>query len=748
MSSSSSSSSFSSTKTPLGELEQLLPDWPQGPLTEYRRRASFDWRQMRVLLDGEDVAKFKAKVWAILERDPLFNRPPWEEMSRDEYRKLTFLRIRRLIEFDFLNEDDFIMNPNLAPAVSQCIGQIDWSMGMKKFMSHEYFIASTRGAGSSSQIESLNMIKNFDALGCFSLTELGHGSNTKAMQTTATFDPASQEFIMHTPDIQSIKCWSGGMGQTATHAVVFAQLCTPDGQQHGLHSFLTPIRDPHTLLPYAGVKIGDMGPKIGLNGVDNGFLIFDNYRIPRGTLMNRNADITPDGKYVSKVGDKKKRMGASFGILSAGRVGIIGMSLLNMEKALVIAVRYAHVRRQFGPDHGVEQAPGGGHNPPAANEWPIIEYQSHQWRLLPYLAAAYVHHHFYRSLFQDYIDFFIRVTYNGASPLELADMGAEIHALTCSGKAYVGWLARDCIQECREACGGHGYLKAAGIGYLRDDHDSNNTYEGDNNVIVQQTSNSLIKFYNQHVRRKGTDDASTAAVVSVSSPYESMNFVPRINETLANYRMPSGGPQTLEQIVEAFRFLVSYLLKQTSDRLDEQLELNNRSLFVAKTRSQVYYAKILSLVYYEFVVLERLLKAFPSPDCQPTNATGESGGGRGELARIMGQLGLLYGLHSLEKWSPYLFEANAIKSGSSTLKDIREHILKLCAQLKDNSLALADALAPPDWVLRSSLGKSDGRLYENLYEAITKSKGCFERPEWFEEFTVRKVKLGSLKPKF
>lgn len=113
-------------------------------------------------------------------------------------------------------------------------------------------------------------------------------------------------------------------GKTATHAIVYAQLYTPDGQHHGLNGFLVPIRDTKTLQPFAGVIVGDLGEKIGLNGLDNGFVLFNNYRIPKENLLSRTGDISDDGQYISPIKSNKKRIGASFGALSGGRVNICG----------------------------------------------------------------------------------------------------------------------------------------------------------------------------------------------------------------------------------------------------------------------------------------------------------------------------------------------------------------------------------------------------------------------------------------
>lgn len=104
---------------------------------------------------------------------------------------------------------------------------------------------------------------------CFCLTEVGHGSDTHGMRTTATYDAQTKQFVLNTPDFEAAKCWAGLLGQTATHALVYAQLII-NGTSHGLHVFVVPVRDAKTMLAYPGVTVGDIGEKISLNGVDNG----------------------------------------------------------------------------------------------------------------------------------------------------------------------------------------------------------------------------------------------------------------------------------------------------------------------------------------------------------------------------------------------------------------------------------------------------------------------------------------------
>lgn len=125
---------------------------------------------------------------------------------------------------------------------------------------------------------------NFDIWGCYAQTELGHGSNVQGLETTAVFDQATDEFVLNTPTITSTKWWPGELGRYANHALIMARLqINSDGHMndYGVCPFIVQIRDMDTHKHMAGIKCGDLGPKLGYHSKDNGWLTMKDVRIPR-----------------------------------------------------------------------------------------------------------------------------------------------------------------------------------------------------------------------------------------------------------------------------------------------------------------------------------------------------------------------------------------------------------------------------------------------------------------------------------
>ncbi|XP_078224140.1 peroxisomal acyl-coenzyme A oxidase 3 isoform X5 [Callithrix jacchus] len=525
----------------------LLPEFPRGPLDSYRARASFSWKELALFTEGEDMLRFKKTIFSALENDPLFARSPGAHLSLEKYRELSFLRCKRIFEYDFLSAGDMFESPLKVSTLIQCLGMYDWSLAAKYVLHTLIFGSAVFSSGSERHFTYIQKIFSMEIFGCFALTELSHGSNTKAIRTTAHYNPATEEFIIHSPDFEAAKFWVGNMGKTATHAVVFAQLHMPGGQCHGLHPFIIQIRDLKTLLPMPGVMVGDIGKKLGQNGLDNGFAVFHKVRVPRHNLLNRMGDVTPEGTYVSPFKDARQRFGASLGSLSWGRVVIMAMAVTNLKLAVSIAARFSATRRQFGPTED--------------EEIPVLEYQTQQWRLLPYLAAAYALDHFSTSLFLDMVEL-QRGLAAGDRSARQAELGREIHALASAGKPLASWTAQQGIQECREACGGHGYLAMNRLGVLRDDNDPNCTYEGDNNVLLQQTSNYLLGLLALRVR----DGAR------IRSPLKSVDFLDSYPSILDQRFEVSSVADCLDSAVAlaAYKWLVCYLLRETHEKLNQE----------------------------------------------------------------------------------------------------------------------------------------------------------------------------------
>jgi acyl-CoA oxidase len=314
-------------------------------------------------------------------------------------------------------------------------------------------------------------------LGCFAMTESGHGSNVQALGTVATYDASTDQLVISTPDADSRKDYIGNAALHAELAVVFAQL-EVGGESHGVHAFGVPIRRGGALLP--GVRVEDDGLKMGLNGVDNGRLWFDGVRIPRDNLLDRFATITGVGRYQSPIDNPDKRFYTMLGTLVQGRVCVGGAGINAAKVALTLAIRYGLRRRQFNATSQDQ-------------EELLLEYGLHQRRLLPLLAENFALHFAQEVLADRLDDVFSLDPAHDHDEDETARR--ELESRAAGTKALGTWHATRVIQECREACGGAGYLAVNRFAALKADTDVFTTFEGDNHVLLQLVAKGLLTGY-------------------------------------------------------------------------------------------------------------------------------------------------------------------------------------------------------------------------------------------------------------
>ncbi|KAF5278463.1 hypothetical protein FQA39_LY05952 [Lamprigera yunnana] len=681
----------------------IIEDLPSGPLDTYRKRVNFDWKELRLIFERPDLLKVKLHVWNTLKNDPLFQKSD-EELTSFEQKRVAALQLEQFRQYKFMPTNGqrasvkdtarYLMTINEALAAAYPDVSVKQALGIFLFQN----TLSTLGTERHQHI--IEAIWNRQILSALALTEVSHGSDAKNMRTTATYDRQTQEFVINTPDFQAAKCWVGNLGKTCTVVLLFAQLYTND-QCHGLHAFVVPVRDPKTLLPYPGIIVGDIGEKIGLHGIDNGFIMFQNYRIPRENLLNRTADVTPDGEYESSFSEPGKILGAALENLLAGRIGIISECSNNLVTAVTIAVRYAALRKQFGPSAGTEL--------------PILEYQLHQWRLFPYLAASGVYRVFITSVATDYFNT-LELSNTDDAVDNLREMVSEMHAIISATKPLISWCARDAIQECREACGGHGFLKAARLGDLRNTVDPCVSYEGDNNVLVQQTSNWLLRQWDSALKNG-----------EVYSVFKTCLFLEN-HLVILSSKFKGSSLQDIKNVqflTESYQWLITYLVQLTHTKRSHELN-KTQCKFIARNNSQVYKAAVLSRVYGEFVVFTYYWRRIHEADVKEN------------LKSVLETIGLLYGLSNLDKHLVYLYQGR-YDNGNLLAELVKDSILNLCEEVKQFAIPLVDALAPPDFILSSILGRSDGKLYESIQAEFFNNPNSMSRPKWWKEIKVNNV---------
>jgi len=504
-------------------------------------------------------------------------------------------------------------------------------------------------------------------MGCFAMTETGHGSNVQALGTVATYDPDTGEFVITTPDDASRKDYIGNAAAHAELAVVFAQLDV-GGERHGVHAFVVPIRAGGEVLD--GVRVEDCGPKMGLDGVDNGRLWFDEVRVPRDALLDQFAQVTEDGRYHSPIENPNRRFFTMLGTLVQGRVCVGGAGINAAKVALTIATRYAARRRQFeATSQGEEQI--------------LLDYGVHQRRLFPLLARTYALH-----FAQEVVAGHLHDVFSGATPDDQSRRMLESRA--AATKALGTWHATRTIQECREACGGAGYLSENRFAALKADTDVFTTFEGDNHVLLQLVAKGLLTDYASEF-----EDLDQFGMVRFVAGLAVETVVERtsVHKLVQSVRdlLPGGdrwdqeaGLLDPDYQLAMLRFREEHMLAGVARRLKRGIDsgLNAGQVFSEVQDHVVATAR----AHAERLVLEAFIaKVATLPD--------------GDMKVALNLLCDLHALTTIEADRAWWMEHGRLSSARS--KAISREVNALCRKIRPLAVDLVDAFGVPDEVLRS-----------------------------------------------
>ena len=498
----------------------------------------------------------------------------------------------------------------------------------------------------------LRSIGTLELPGCFAMTETGHGSNVKGIETTATYNKTERTFTINTPNELAKKEYIGNAAVHGQMATVFAKLIV-DGKDYGVSALVVPLRDKNGKME-RGVTIEDCGRKMGLNGVDNGKIHFDNVIIPYDNLLDRFSSVNGEGQFTSPITSDNRRFFTMLGTLVGGRIGIPRSGLSASKSGLTIAIRYGDKRPQFGPEGGAEV--------------PILNYRMHQRRLIPLLANAYALHFSLEYLTQRFLN---------RTEKDLQ----EIEALAAGLKSFATWNATATLQECRECCGGKGYLSENRIDRLKNDTEIYTTFEGDNTVLMQLTAKGRLGEFKQEfgnmnlfgVLNYVADKAATT--ISEKNPFTTRN-------TDEEHLLDP------EFHMNAFEYREKDILMSAAKRL-RKLITSGMDSFDAFNVSQRHLIDV-GTAYVERIILQQFLKQIENTKDEGCKA-------------VLTKLCQLFALTHLEKNRGWFLESGYLEPAKT--KAIRKLVNQLCWDIRQEAVPLVDSFKIPENCLSAPIAR-------------------------------------------
>ncbi|MBW0520497.1 hypothetical protein O181_060212 [Austropuccinia psidii MF-1] len=660
-----------------------------------RSHASFDSKILALYLYGQDYLDRVNKLLQIIQVEEAFDKKRLNYQGRDDRFRHALRKEKRFVQLakeHNWDPDDM--------SLAETLIDIPGPFGLHKSM----FLKTLLEQGDEDQQRLFtHRAQRFEIIGCYAQTELGHGSNVQGLETTATYDKNTKEFIINSPSLTASKWWIGGLGRTADHAVVMAQLFT-NGKSYGPHPFVVPIRDLQTREPLPGRVIGDIGPKLGYQTTDNGMILFENVRIPHNHLLARFSRVNPEtGEYI-----KPQNAKLAYGTMTFIRAGIVKQAREVLARASIVAIRYCAIRRQFAD----KDAPVMDSKKPAEN--PVLDYQMVQYRIFPILAQAFACHYTGVEMFRLYDESQRNMSQGDFSLL------ADVHASSSGLKSICTIMAAQAIEECRRACGGHGFSQASGLGALYADYLPTVTWEGDSYMITQQTGRYLFKT----MRTLYQDRNAKLSPANVTGEY----ILRYLDNPQAKSNVGfSGDFHDVQGFVFAFGHRAAYLIAQATRKRDIERRTWN-SLLVDIYRCSVAHCQFLLVRNFAQAVLhDKNLKSKPA------------------LRHVIQLVFELFACYTMDVEASEFLASGYITPRQHVL--LRNRVYALLALIRPEAVALCDSLAIPDYLLNSELGRYDGNVYEKLVEFASREplNGVkFNVNPWDTELAIGEPKLAKL----
>lgn len=664
--------SYASVK---GTVEYAQGPNPKNAIQQERAAATFDADQMNYFLEGSkeralEIRKFISQM----ERDPVLAASTKDyDATKAEHREITIQKINRLSRYIEVETFDALERR------LSIVSVFDPSFHTRLGVHLGLFLGCIRGNGTPDQMQYWLLQKESayvkNLYGCFGMTELAHGSNVAGLETTATFDEEDDEFVINTPHLGATKWWIGGAAHSATHCTVYARLIVK-GKDYGVKTFVVPLRDAdHNLMP--GVSIGDIGSKMGRDGIDNGWIQFSQVRIPRFFMLQKYCKVSSEGEVTEPPLNQ-----LSYSALLLGRVTMVKDAFRWSARVLTIAIRYGVGRRQFKAALAKE----------GDEESKILDYPLHQRRLIPLLAQTYAFSNGANNLAEysaqsmDELD--AAVAKDDKKALEAGvDKMKSLFIASGSLKSTCTWLTLNTIDQCRQACGGHGYSAYSGFGKAYNDFAVQCTWEGDNNILGMSIGKQLLKKYTS-VR-----EGEVASGI--------LEFLNSYKETLGDKAILT----TKEDLQSPSKMIyaIQVALVRACAKAHEVMESKGGdSDYIGA--DLVNLSKLLAHFF--------LLTAF----FDKIKSTKDD-----KLGPVLYLLAQLYGSAIILEGFSGTFLTFQAATTEVMAYNSTEHVGELCAQIRPHVIPLTDSFMLSDMMINAPIGYYDGDIYKNYFRTVNEN---------------------------